>query len=246
MAIRTPSNGQLVGRLANVEFRAALQRVGVGLRKNGEWLLRFIDTPLESKGPHTVDRELLWHDLLALGLLACRGESAQCGQELNEQEQRLWRSATDFYGSIWSSQKPLEHSFEYGHWWKSIRHLQRTVGVAIGEVLKDGETQLRLPDVIYEIKAPGKGQLTFPLDRLTIDAERGSATAGATSAVLLRLKHVLDSFISYISVCKCETFFIKRRADQQYCTRQCQMRHLMQTKRATQEVRSRPGNKRPK
>lgn len=218
-------NKQQLGayHLANTEFCLARTNVGVSLRRNGEWLLRFasLEQPLFDEDEHaTKDKVDLWHNLLALGVLTNRPVK-EAGRDLNETEAKEWRGATNLYRTpLWPE--------AYKEWWKSVRLVRAEVHMVLNNLLRDGHVELELTDAKCEIDLQGHKLLRVPLASLFIGDRMPRASL--QTAVLLRLAAVLEQHRLRRCV-GCKILFFAHRSDQVYHARSCQMKAVMQRHR---------------
>jgi hypothetical protein len=225
------------------EFREALLRVGLRSIKNAEWFLALVQEPLEPDGAHSLVREQLWHDLLALGILASRSPDPKCqGAPLSEKERSVWRGASGLGRTIGGPRdRTLEAgSFEYRAWWTGIRRIQEQVSAGLNAALNKRCIDIPLAHVILRLGDPRNSGIVFPLDDLIVGKSVHDVHAGAEGAVLLRLKQLLDKYALLLRQCECDTcekvFFIARRQDQQYCSSRCRMRIVMRNRRARERA----------
>lgn len=223
----------------NREFREALRKVGAGLKKNGSWLLDFSKQELVGADDrHSKAREDLWQCLLALAILATRNEEneSDLGRALNNEEARLWRDANKLRQPFRFDpvDEPIEKNWKYQAWWGSVVQIQRTITNLLAKFLAEGSIAIPIQDAQYLVSRGAKGRLRFPLRQIAIGQEE--SRSGVESAVLFRLGQILGGFGHRLRQCRgkgcSKGIFIGGRSDQRFCSRQCQMRHLMRTKRA--------------
>jgi hypothetical protein len=217
------------------DFLRAWKRVGgIRLNKNGEWFLSLCREEFPAKGGHTSEREALWHDLLALGILACRTAN-DSGPKLSEEEHKQWESAARLTrpGNLWPLEGPVEKSFEYRAWWNSVRGIRQRICTGVQDLLEGRTVRLCLASMIYEVPPQGGHRLFFPFDRLTVGKGLNDVVAGLEGAVLLRFQQFLEKHAPLIRSCEgCNTTFIAHRRDQKFCRGACRAKLAMRRMRS--------------
>ncbi len=222
---------------AEREFRQALQRVTLRAEESAEWFFEFCrkDLNLLSKE----QREELWHDLLALSIVATRPNVDSLKGPLTPEERRQWQWAALWPRYPWDRKRPQDASFEHRNWWQEILNIQKKVDAAIAGILAQGRVLISLEHVAFEI---GSGVMipVFPLAAWT-SVKDGTDFTGPEGAVLIRLVQVVNATGSRFHRCesgKCSKIFIMRRYMQKYCTNTCRSRVAMQNFRRAQHEKT--------
>lgn len=220
------SRAKALADLAESQFREALGRVGAGLNKNAEWFLRFCTMPL-----NTLTREQrveLWHELLALILLATRLDLSKAGERLSTMEASSWN-----YLESWPmARNPLtgvsEPSEDYDRWWQWVQDLQFQIQERIEAALDHDYPPLRLSDISLQLTPDGLVPL-FPLDMFVKTDTEGKDIRGADGAILIRLSLMLHKCGRHLHQCPaCMSVFLAARKGQTFCSPTCRARIGMQ------------------
>lgn len=217
--------------LAETQFREALGRVGAGLNKNADWFLKFAEMALD-----TLTREqriVLWHDLLALIILATRLDPSKAGERLSTVESGSWN-----YLESWPmARNPVtgvsEPNEDYDRWWQWVQDLHFQIQERIEAALDREYPPLRLSDIALQLTPDGLVPL-FPLDMFVKKDTEGKDIRGADGAILIRLSLMLHKCGRHLHECPaCQSPFIAVRRGQRFCSQNCRARIGMQRWRST-------------
>ena len=222
-----------VAALAESQFRDALSRVGSGLEKNADWFLRFCQINVESL---TFDAKVtLWHDLLALVVLASRPDASKAGEKLSAMEASSWHYLESWPVHRSAASGTDEATDDFGQWWQSVLHLRTNIQERIESALNNYYPPLQLSNITVQLTPHGLIPV-FPLDMFvkTTDSIRG-----ADGAILIRLSLAIQKFGRYLHRCPaCNSIFLAARKDQSFCNATCRSRIGMQRWRNGRASRS--------
>lgn len=232
---RSNYNEKEAEQTAERQFREGLSRVGTTLGKNLLWFINFSQLPLHAL---TVEQKLqLWHDLVAIMVLASRSPDLPGGRPLSSGESSFWQ-----YLEACLGRNAIETgNSDYQSWWHWIGELHLQIEELIYNVVEHQGTSLQLSHVRLDIGSHGLVPM-FPLDMFTeTNRDAASLIRGGDAPILVRLALAIHAYQNKVHRCPaCENIFVALRSDQAFCTSNCRSRFGMKRWRAKQSsVRAR-------